>query len=147
MALVASRLALSSLDQPIHDDRSVAFIELGPSSDAVEPFKQLILQSHIADLRLYCTVPTGSDNCLDLHDLHQLRSKFLVFIHNLVQTLRSSGMTVSYVLVPSSSSRCIMCAGGCTDLASAVDIMQKTPLENRQNVLYADLGCPCAIFL
>ncbi|KAF8216244.1 hypothetical protein K438DRAFT_1705306 [Mycena galopus ATCC 62051] len=132
MALVAPRPlpSESTLDKPV-DVRSVNFTELGPPSDAVEPFKQLILRSHTSDLRLSCTVPTwspSSDNCLDLHDLHQLRTKFLVFIHDLVQALRSSGIAASYVLVPSSSSRCIMCAGGCSDLASAVDILQKTSL-------------------
>ncbi|KAJ6575113.1 hypothetical protein B0H19DRAFT_1127217 [Mycena capillaripes] len=149
MALVASRSPLPLLEQPV-DDRPVTFIELGPPSDAVEPFKQLVLRSHTSDLRLYCTVPTwssSSDHCLDLHDLHQLRSKFLVFIHDLVQALRSSGISASYVLVPSSSSRCILCAGGCTDLASAVDVLQKTPLENRGNVLLVDLGCPCVIVM
>ncbi|KAJ7169901.1 hypothetical protein C8R46DRAFT_1090476, partial [Mycena filopes] len=86
------------------------------------------MRSQVSDLRLSCTVPTwnpSSDNCLDLHDLNQLRTKFLAFIHDLVRALRTSGVAASYVLVPSSSSRCIMCAGGCTDLASALDILQK----------------------
>ncbi|KAJ7038205.1 hypothetical protein C8F04DRAFT_1393105 [Mycena alexandri] len=146
--LVASRPTVSPLDRPVID-QPVTFVELGPPNAAVEPFKQLVMRSQTSDMRLYCTVPTwspSSDNCLDLHDLHQLRTKFLVFIHDLVQALRSSGVAASYVLVPSSSSRCIMCAGGCNDLASAVDILQKAPLDHRQTVLLADLsGCPCLI--
>ncbi|KAJ6604649.1 hypothetical protein DFH09DRAFT_1300836 [Mycena vulgaris] len=137
----------SPLLQPV-DDHPITFTELGAPSDAVEPFKQLVLRSHVSELRLYCTVPTwnsSSDNCLDLQELHQLRTKFLILIHDIVQALRSSGVAASYVLVPSNSSRCIMCAGGCSDLASAVDILQKTPLDNRNNVLLADLGCPCLI--
>ncbi|KAJ7225515.1 hypothetical protein GGX14DRAFT_420871, partial [Mycena pura] len=148
MVLVASRP-----NQPPHlrrTDPAVSFIELGPPSDAVEPFKQLVMRSQVSDLRLYCTVPTwspSSDHCLDLHDLHQLRSKFLVFIHDLVQALRSSDIAASYVLVPSNSSRCIMCAGGCSDLASAVEILQKACLDDirQHNVLLADVGCPCLI--
>ncbi|KAJ7181658.1 hypothetical protein C8R43DRAFT_969784 [Mycena crocata] len=134
MVLVASRSSLPMLDQSalMQCDRPVTFTELGAPSDAVEPFKQLVMRSHTSDLRLYCTVPTwnsSADNCLDLHDMHQLRSKFLAFIHDLVQALRSSGVAASYALIPSNSSRCIMCAGGCSDLASAVDILQKTPLS------------------
>ncbi|KAJ7706183.1 hypothetical protein B0H17DRAFT_1192703 [Mycena rosella] len=144
--LVTSR---SPLPIPsIQQDCAITFTELGPPSDAVEPFKQLILRSHASELRLYCTVPTwnsSSDNCLDLQELHQLRTKFLILIHDIVQALRSSGVAASYVLVPSSSSHCIMCAGGCSDLASAVGILQKTRLDNRHGVLLADLGVPCLI--
>ncbi|KAJ7103534.1 hypothetical protein B0H15DRAFT_812619 [Mycena belliarum] len=143
VALLASR----ALPSP-HDDAAVTFTELGPPSDAVEPFKQLVMSSHASELRLYCTVPTwnsSSDNCLDLQELHQLRTKFLVLIHDIVQALRSSGVAASYVLVPSNSSRCIMCAGGYSDLASAVAILQKTPQDHRNNVLLADLGCPCLV--
>ncbi|KAJ7783786.1 hypothetical protein DFH07DRAFT_789098 [Mycena maculata] len=152
VSVVAPRSSFPSLDQALHVQRDcpVLFTELGPPSDAVEPFKQLVLRSHTTDLRLYCTVPTwssSSDNCLDLHDLHQLRAKFLVLIHDIVHALRSSGVTASYVLVPSNSSRCILCAGGCDDLASAIALLQKTPLEpkHQQNVLLADIGCPCLI--
>ncbi|KAJ7487597.1 hypothetical protein B0H11DRAFT_2230344 [Mycena galericulata] len=150
VSLIAPRSPLPSLDQHVHVQRPVTFTELGAPSDAVEPFKQLIMRSHASDLRLACTVPTwssSSDNCLDLHDLHQLRTKFLVFIHDLVQSLRSSGVAASYVLVPSSSSRCILCAGGCTELASAVALLQRTPLEqeHEHSVLLADIGCPCLI--
>ncbi|KAJ7357366.1 hypothetical protein DFH08DRAFT_851763 [Mycena albidolilacea] len=147
MAVVAPFPSLSTLDKPI-DVSPVSFVELGPPRDAVELFKQLILQSHTPSLRLYCTVPTWcptSENCLDLHDLHEMRTKFLVFIHDLVQALRSSGIATSYVLVPSSSSRCILSAGGS---AAMVDILQKTtlPVDTRQAVLLADLGCPCLVF-
>ncbi|KAF7339473.1 Poxc laccase transcription factor [Mycena sanguinolenta] len=98
------------------------------------------------------SIPTwspSSDICLDLHDLHSLRTKFLLLIHDLVRALRSSGVAASYVLVPSSSSRCILCAGACGDLASAIDKLQKTSLpdDTRPNVLLADLGCPCLVVI
>lgn len=35
---------------------------------------------------------------VDLYDLHNLRAKYLVFIHDLVQSLRSSG--VSFGIIP-----------------------------------------------
>ncbi|KAF7347834.1 putative poxc laccase transcription factor [Mycena venus] len=96
MALVACS-PLPSLSKPV-DDPPVNFIEAGPSNSCQsmsDPFTAgLILRTHSSDLRLYCTVPTwssSSDTCLDLHDLHQLRTKFLVFIHDLVHALRSSG--------------------------------------------------------
>jgi hypothetical protein len=76
---------------------------------------RLVLQSGKSAVRLYCTVPTwssSSDICmfpwpsvnyvspipksgLDLHDLHELRSRFLLFIHDLLQSLRSSGVRLS----------------------------------------------------
>lgn len=63
-------------------------------------------------VRLHCTIPTwcpASDTCKfrfqpvyqtphhnlldgDLHDLHDLRTRFLLFIHNLLESLRSSGV-------------------------------------------------------
>ena len=63
----------------------------------------------------------------DLHDLHDLRARFLVFIHSLLESLRASGVSVgyhlktclkhiyfqipaSYVLVPMSSPICLVCA-------------------------------------
>ncbi|KAK7064232.1 hypothetical protein R3P38DRAFT_31425 [Favolaschia claudopus] len=141
--VVGIRSSLPSASKPVdHLD----FVELG-LLDAVEPFKRLRSQS-ADELQLYCTVPTwstSSDNCLDLDDFQQLRSKVLT----LVKSLRSSGIA-SYVLVPSSSSRCIVCVRRCPDLSSAVDTLQKItlPVHNRQNVLLADLGGgPCLVII
>ncbi|KAJ6610913.1 hypothetical protein B0H10DRAFT_2058601 [Mycena sp. CBHHK59/15] len=151
-SLILTRSPPSSLDHPVSVQRDfpVALTELGSLIDAIEPFKQAVMRSKPDAVRLYCTVPMwnsgSSGNCLDLHDLHQLRTRFLVFIHDLLQTLRSSGVAASYALVPSNSSRCIVCAGPTSSIqASAADILQKTPLAQRQNVLLADLGFPCLI--
>ncbi|KAI0308205.1 hypothetical protein B0F90DRAFT_1621768, partial [Multifurca ochricompacta] len=60
-----------------------------------------------------CTVPTwssSSDICIDLHDLHDLRSRSLHFIHDLVNSLRESGVRASYTLAPSNSPLCLICA-------------------------------------
>ncbi|KAJ6519817.1 hypothetical protein C8R45DRAFT_36701 [Mycena sanguinolenta] len=65
--------------------------------------ERLILRTHASDLRLYCTVPTwspSSDICLDLHDLHSLRTKFLLLIHDLVRALRSSGVCPRTTMLP-----------------------------------------------
>ncbi|KAJ7630935.1 hypothetical protein FB45DRAFT_916972 [Roridomyces roridus] len=129
---------------------------------------RLVMRSHVSELRLSCTMPTwssSSDHCmsavlsssnidrstpgLDLHDLHELRAVFIVFIHEIVKALRSSGVNASYVLVPSNSSRCVILAGRCNELASAVSILQNTPLEklekDHHQVLLADVGSPCLV--
>ncbi|KAJ7293575.1 hypothetical protein C8J57DRAFT_1269389 [Mycena rebaudengoi] len=132
-------------------DPPISFTELGALSDALEPFKAVVMRSYKSesDVRLYCTVPTwssSSENCLDLHDLHLLRTRLLRFVHDLLTAFRSAGVTATYVLVPSDSSRCILCAGAASETrASAVSTLQKTPLGSRQSVLLADLGCPCLI--
>ncbi|KAI0669884.1 hypothetical protein C8Q78DRAFT_152022 [Trametes maxima] len=102
---------------PMHLDaprpvKDVEFNELGNLDDAVEPFAQLIRKS-ARSVRLHCTIPTGcpsSANCADLHDLHDLRSRSLMFVHNLVESLRASGIPASYRLQPANCPMCLVCA-------------------------------------
>lgn len=74
---------------------------------------RLLTAMHEDSVRLYCTVPTwspSSDICMewrsvsphiidhgitgiDLHDLNTLRSRSLHFIHDLVNSLRESGVS------------------------------------------------------
>jgi hypothetical protein len=76
------------------------------------PDDRLLTAMHEDSVRLYCTVPTwspSSDICMelrsaspyridagipgiDLHDLNTLRSRSLHFIHDLVNSLRESGV-------------------------------------------------------
>jgi hypothetical protein len=76
------------------------------------PHDRLLTAMHEDSVRLYCTVPTwspSSDICMewrsvsphtidtgipgiDLHDLNTLRSRSLHFIHDLVNSLRESGV-------------------------------------------------------
>ncbi|KAF9568389.1 hypothetical protein CPC08DRAFT_757491 [Agrocybe pediades] len=85
--------------------------EIGDLRDAIVSFTSLTVDSGRASVRLFCTVPTWSastDTCLDLHDLNELRSRFLVFVHDLLQSLRASGVSASYSLSPSSSPLCVI---------------------------------------
>ncbi|ETW87209.1 hypothetical protein HETIRDRAFT_166745 [Heterobasidion irregulare TC 32-1] len=83
------------LAQDGHQD-TLQMNELGNVRDALKPTTELLSRSvHDQSVRLYCTVPTwapSSDLCIDLHDLHDLRSRSLLFIHNLVESLRASGV-------------------------------------------------------
>ncbi|KAI0257138.1 hypothetical protein BJV78DRAFT_1115544, partial [Lactifluus subvellereus] len=87
--------------------------QLGDVHDALKPITELLTSTHEDSVRLYCTVPTwspSSDICIDLHDLHNLRSRCLHFIHDLVNALRESGVRASYTLAPSNSPLCLICA-------------------------------------
>ncbi|KAI0068195.1 hypothetical protein BV25DRAFT_1987014 [Artomyces pyxidatus] len=88
--------------------------EVGDARDALKPITELLVSSaHGESLRLYCTVPTWSpmsDICIDLHDLNDLRSRSLHFIHDLVSSLRASGVPATYTLAPSNSPLCLICA-------------------------------------
>ncbi|KAF9015160.1 hypothetical protein BDQ17DRAFT_1340591 [Cyathus striatus] len=115
--------------------------ELGNLDDAVDSFKKLIIHSGRVSVRLHCTIPTWSatsETCLDLHDLNELRSRFLLFIHDLRQSLRASGIAASYSLIPSNSSVCLVCAVPPNAGASAVnssDIEQlKVARTNKRSV-------------
>ncbi|KAF8168099.1 hypothetical protein B0H34DRAFT_684208 [Crassisporium funariophilum] len=146
--------SLSSKD--IFDQR-VQFNELGNMHDAIDSFTKLIVRSGKVAIRLHCTVPTWScstETCLDLHDLHELRSRFLLFIHELLQSLRSSGISASYSLAPSSSSLCLVCAlppkADAKNTSIDIDILQKDPHFNhklkREQVVLVDLkDGPCLI--
>ncbi|KAH7930969.1 hypothetical protein BV22DRAFT_1053552 [Leucogyrophana mollusca] len=120
--------------------------ELGNLTDAVEPFARLVGRSG-GSVRLHCTVPTWcspSDTCSDLHDLHDLRSRFLLFIHDLLESLRSSGIPASYRLAPSNTSLCFVCALPAELSAprvrtAAIEILQNAKINAREKVLLADL--------
>lgn len=127
--------------------------ELGSLTDAVEPFARLLSQTG-RSVRLHCSVPmwSSSDICLDLHDLHDLRSRILLFIHNLLESLRSAGIPASYRLAPSNSSLCFICALP-TELSvpkvrsAAVEILQNANIHAREKVLLADLECGPALII
>ena len=128
--------------------------ELGTTCDSVEPFTQLILRSGKPAVRLHCTVPTwspSSDICLDLHDLHELRSRSLLFIHDVLHSLRSSGVSASYCLAPSDSPLCLVCAltpglGASQITSSAHDLIKDAQLREKEHVLLADLESgPCLV--
>ncbi|TFK30443.1 hypothetical protein FA15DRAFT_662396 [Coprinopsis marcescibilis] len=94
-------------------DSHISSLTLSSFQDAIEPFTKQVLKRHETSTRLLCTIPTwGSspDNCWDLHDLQNLRSKFLVFVHELLKSLQEAGMEASYSLAPSSSCQGIICA-------------------------------------
>ncbi|KAG1757582.1 hypothetical protein EDB19DRAFT_1658041 [Suillus lakei] len=128
--------------------------ELGSLTDAVEPFARLLSQTG-RSVRLHCSVPmwsSPSDTCLDLHDLHDLRSRILLFIHDLLESLRSAGIPASYRLAPSNSSLCFICALP-TELSApkvrsaAVEILQNAKIHAREKVLLADLECGPALII
>ncbi|KIK93737.1 hypothetical protein PAXRUDRAFT_828651 [Paxillus rubicundulus Ve08.2h10] len=120
--------------------------ELGNLTDAVEPFAKLVGRSGCS-VRLHCSVPMwcpSSDTCYDLHDLHDLRSRSLLFIHDLLESLRSDGISASYRLAPSNSSSCFICALP-TELSvpklrtTMVEILQNIKINSREKVFLADL--------
>ncbi|KAG2120879.1 uncharacterized protein F5147DRAFT_832069 [Suillus discolor] len=128
--------------------------ELGSLTDAVEPFARLLSQTG-RSVRLHCSVPmwsSPSDTCLDLHDLHDLRSRVLLFVHDLLESLHSAGISASYRLAPSNSSLCFICALP-TELSApkvrsaAVEILQNANIHAREKVLLADLECGPALII
>ncbi|KAJ8595867.1 hypothetical protein M405DRAFT_782367 [Rhizopogon salebrosus TDB-379] len=128
--------------------------ELGSLADAVEPFARLVSQTG-RSVRLHCSVPmwsSPSDTCLDLHDLHDLRSRILLFIHDLLESLRAAGIPASYRLAPSNSSLCFICALP-TELSApkvrsaAVEVLQNAKIHTREKVLLADLECGPALII
>ncbi|KAJ2970747.1 hypothetical protein NUW54_g12663 [Trametes sanguinea] len=80
----------------------------------------------------------------DLHDLHDLRSRSLVFVHNLVETLRASGVAASYRLQPASCPMCLVCAlpsglDATKVKAAAFAAVQNAKLDSKEKALLADL--------
>ncbi|PIL31951.1 hypothetical protein GSI_06655 [Ganoderma sinense ZZ0214-1] len=136
---------------PIHLDtvrspQDVEFNELGNLDDAVEPFAQLIRKTGHS-VRLHCTIPTGchsSSTCADLHDLHDLRTRSLMFVHNLVESLRTSGIPASYRLQPANCAMCLVCAlpsglDASKVRAAAFAAVQNAKLDLKEKALLADL--------
>ncbi|KZT65143.1 hypothetical protein DAEQUDRAFT_731767 [Daedalea quercina L-15889] len=138
-----------------HEPRDVEFNELGDLKEALEPFAQLIRKSGHS-VRLYCTIPTAcpssSCECYDLHDLHDLRTRSLLFVHNLVETLRASGIPASYRLQPSNCHFCLICAlpnglDTCRMKAAAVAAVENAHFECREKALLADLQDGLALII
>ncbi|KAH7103245.1 hypothetical protein BKA62DRAFT_697818 [Auriculariales sp. MPI-PUGE-AT-0066] len=78
-------------------------------ANALETFSKVVIASAAKSrvARLQCTVPTWSphdDHSLSLDDLHDLRTRALCFVHNLLTKLRAAGIQASYQLAPSSGS-------------------------------------------
>ncbi|KAK7694662.1 hypothetical protein QCA50_001850 [Cerrena zonata] len=129
-----------------HVPRDVELNELGTLQDALEPFAKLVSRSGNS-VRLHCTIPTvcpSSDVYVDLHDLNALRTRSLMFVHDLVETLRASGITASYRLQPSSCPLCLVCALP-PDLdankvkAAAIAAVEKALPQSKEKALLADL--------
>ncbi|KAI0778200.1 hypothetical protein BD413DRAFT_466524 [Trametes elegans] len=131
------------VDRPIKD---VEFNELGNLDEAVEPFAQLIRKSG-RSVRLHCTIPTGcppSAGFIALNDLQDLRSRSLVFVHNLVEALRASGIPASYRLQPASCPMCLVCAlpsglDASKVRAAAFAAVKHANLDLKEKALLADL--------
>jgi len=132
---------------PKSSDQSVELHRLDNLSDAVEPFEQMIVRRGLHSVRLHCTIPMWcptSDACGDLHDLHDLRARFLLFIHNLIASLRSSGISASYSLSPSDSPMCLLCAvqpdlSASRAKADAIQTFRSTDETKRDTVLLGEL--------
>ncbi|KAH9954429.1 hypothetical protein BC827DRAFT_1143838, partial [Russula dissimulans] len=130
---------------------------LGNVHDALKPITEypcgyrLLASTHEDSVRLYCTVPTWSPSSeigIDLHDLYTLRSRSLHFIHDLVNSLRESGVRASYKLRPSNSPLCLICAGH--SRVSAVQLSAQDALKmgtgDRERVLLVELeGGPALV--
>lgn len=72
--------------------------------DSVESFKRLLGNKERPSLRLSCTIPSWSSSpthCLDLYDLQDLRNRSIIFLHELLRSLRASGVQATYRLIPS----------------------------------------------
>ncbi|KIY52726.1 hypothetical protein FISHEDRAFT_55710 [Fistulina hepatica ATCC 64428] len=126
---------------------SLSFNEMPSLSDAVKSFQQLLTRSD-APVHLQCIIPTWcpmSGNCLDMHDLHQLRARALLFTHDLLQSLRASGVHATYSLVPSSStSVSVISARRPTARTAAFNVASISELptsliKTKKNVLMLDL--------
>ncbi|KAI0735155.1 hypothetical protein C8Q76DRAFT_711197 [Earliella scabrosa] len=139
----------SAVHIPVHLDSpptDVEFSELGNLDEAVEPFAQLIRKT-AHSVRLHCTIPTGcpsSTTCADLHDLHDLRTRSLLFVHNLVEALRASGVPASYKLQPANCPMCLVCAlpsglDASKLRAAAFAAVQNAKLDLKEKALLADL--------
>ncbi|PFH54474.1 hypothetical protein AMATHDRAFT_52075 [Amanita thiersii Skay4041] len=128
--------------------------ELGTLGSAVEAFTKMLSRSGQTAVRLHCTLPTWSpsyDTYLDLHDINELRSRVLLFIHDLLQSLRSADIVASYSLAPSNLPVCLVWALPPDPTTVQVkidgdDLLKGVQIRKRDNVLVADLkGASCLI--
>nr|AIR74633.1 putative poxc laccase transcription factor [Pleurotus ostreatus] len=148
MVSVLTPAAMAPLNTP-----EPCFNEVSRLQDAVEPFSRPVGTEHAA-IHLHCTIPTwshSSSNCLDLHDLHELRSRLLVFIHDLIQKLRASGIHTTYSLTPSDTSLCVVCAlppglNSSQAKMTVSDLVRQSGPIQQKHVILADLQkAPCLI--
>jgi hypothetical protein len=132
----------------------VRFNELGSLAKAVDSFTKVLSRSGKTAVRLHCTVPTWSpsfDTSLDLHDINELRSRFLLFVHDLLQSLRAADMIASYSLIPSNSPVCLVWAlppdlSGSQLQRNAEELLKSVKINGRNNVFLADSkSAPCLI--
>ncbi|PPQ80847.1 hypothetical protein CVT25_001972 [Psilocybe cyanescens] len=139
--------------------------QFGSLRDAIVSFTKLTADSGTTFVRLYCTIPTFSystDTCLDLHDLNELRSRFLPFIHDLLQSLRSSGVSqrianisvthfssqisATYSLAPSNSSLCLVSQKPINTTIVLDKLDKSNRMLKREQVALVDLeGVACLI--
>ncbi|KAI0793512.1 hypothetical protein C8Q75DRAFT_565526 [Abortiporus biennis] len=123
--------------------KEAALNELGDLHDAVEPFAKLLSRSG-ASVRLHCCIPTVCSSYVDLYDLQALRTRSLVFVHELVEALRASGIAASYRLQPSSCPLCLVCALSPNSdankiKAAALAAVENAHLELKEKALLATL--------
>ncbi|KAJ3828283.1 hypothetical protein EV361DRAFT_889300 [Lentinula raphanica] len=155
-SVIAPQILSSSLPQSSgHESKTMQpYNELDCLEDAIQTFTQVLAQSGRSAVQLHCSVPTWnteSNSCLDLHDLNHLRSKSLVVIHDLVKSLRSSGIFATYSLVPAHSPLCLVCASSpgfdATRINTrAASLLQNAKLDIGEHVLLANLErCPSLI--
>ncbi|KAJ3865473.1 hypothetical protein EV359DRAFT_80452 [Lentinula novae-zelandiae] len=148
-SVILPQMLSTSLPQSLEIDSKAMkpYHELQCLEDAVQAFTQVLVQSGRSTVRLHCSIPTWSAEsnlCLDLHDLNHLRSKSLMLIHDLVNSLRSSGIFATYYLAPAHSPMCLVCASSPGFDASrintrAVTMLQNAKLDIGEHVLLADL--------
>lgn len=131
----------------VHHSKNIELNELGNLQEALELFAAKLISQSGSSVRLHCTVPTmcmPSDEYVDLHDLQALRNRSLLFVHDLVEALRASGITASYRLQPSSCPMCLVCALPPDLDANKVKAAAQAAVENahiciREKALLADL--------
>ncbi|KZW02508.1 hypothetical protein EXIGLDRAFT_759997 [Exidia glandulosa HHB12029] len=94
---------------PSTSSSTARFQQFDDYHSALEPFSKLVLASTSptrAAVRIHCTVPTWTPDChsLSLDDVHELRTRALYFIHNLLNKLRAAGVQATYQLAPACGS-------------------------------------------
>lgn len=99
-SLASSSSSASSRAPP----SSVRYQQFDDHHSALEPFTKLVLASAPSrTVRIHCTVPTWTspdNHSMSLDDLHELRTRALYFIHNLLTQLRAAGIQATYHLAP-----------------------------------------------
>ncbi|KIL70831.1 hypothetical protein M378DRAFT_155761 [Amanita muscaria Koide BX008] len=135
---------------------NVRFNALGSLDKAIDSFTKVLSRSGKTAVRLHCTIPMWSPSCdasLDLHDINELRSRLLLFVHDLMQSLRAADVSIitSYSLVPSNAPVCLVWAlppdlSGSQLQDSTKELLKRVQITGRDNVLLADSkNIPCLI--